>query len=384
MSKQTYMSPGRGCLTALLILLCTTSTNVALGADEIDLTDALNVKDADGYARAMQVRPFRFPEDHGPHSEFKTEWWYFTGNLADPKGRPFGYELTIFGIGMAPQPIPSSSAWRSHRLYMAHFALTDVEGMAFHNHERFSRAALGLAGADPNTLHVWIEDWTLEPETKSGFPLRLKAEEADVKIDLRLEAAKPPVLNGDRGLSQKSAEPGNASYYYSMTRLPTAGTLRIGEKQFAVSGTSWLDREWSTSALGADQVGWDWFALQLSNNTEIMFYRLRRRDGSADPLSAGTFVNADATSQNLSLQDFQIEELGSWRSPKDGSRYPAGWRLKLPKQGLELDVQPLLADQELKVSVRYWEGAVSLRGTEHGKPITGRGYVELTGYAGKP
>ena len=200
-------------------------------------------------------------------------------------------------------------------------------------------------------------------------------------IDLRLARGKPPVPRGDRGLSQKGAEPGNASYYYSLTRMPTEGVVTVGGERFTVSGLSWMDREWSTSALGPDQIGWDWYALQLSNGQELMFYRLRRRDGSTDPHSAGTIVLRDGTPVALAAREVVIDTLSTWVSPRGGHRYPARTRLRVPKADLEVEVTPRLPDQELEVSVRYWEGAVEARGTARGVPVTGKGYLELTGYA---
>jgi predicted secreted hydrolase len=200
-------------------------------------------------------------------------------------------------------------------------------------------------------------------------------------IDLLLQPGKPPVLQGERGLSRKSAQPGDASYYYSLTRMPTAGTVRVGGEPFQVTGASWMDREWSTSSLGKDQVGWDWFSLQLADGSDLMLYRLRRKDGTADPASSGTLIGPDGGSRPLGLAGFQIEGSGEWRSPRSGARYPNRWRVRVPSEGLDLDIRPLLADQELDVSFRYWEGAVDIAGTRRGQPVRGSGYVELTGYA---
>jgi predicted secreted hydrolase len=210
--------------------------------------------------------------------------------------------------------------------------------------------------------------------------MRLRAAQEGIAIDLLLQPGKRPVLQGERGLSRKSAEPGNASYYYSLTRMPAAGTVRLDGESFAVTGLAWMDREWSTSSLGEDQVGWDWFALQLGDGSEVMLYRLRRTDGSADPSSSGTAIAPDGASRHLARADFQLQDLDFWQSPASGARYPARWRVRVPAEGLELEVTPLLADQELDVSFRYWEGAVGIEGTRRGRPVRGRGYVEMTGY----
>jgi predicted secreted hydrolase len=319
-----------------------------------------------------------FPHDLGAHENFRNEWWYFTGNLDGENGERFGYELTFFRFSLTPAIVSSESAWRTNQVYIAHFAVTDVENEGFHVAQRYSRGgALELAGAIANPLKVWIDDWILY----ESFPRwGLKAQDDAFGIDVTFDVPQRVVLNGIDGLSQKSAEPGNASYYYSITRLNTEGKLRIGEREFSVSGLSWFDREWSTSALADDQVGWDWFALQLSDGTDLMYYKLRKKDSSQDPMSAGTWVNADGDYSHLSADDLTISVLDTWDSPEGGT-YPSRWRLALAGQELELTVTPVSANQELVTTVRYWEGAVDVEGERDGKVITGRGYVELTGYA---
>jgi predicted secreted hydrolase len=342
---------------------------------------ALGGDDNAGYQRADQPRPFDFPNDHGPHPQFRNEWWYMTGNLADATGRPFGYQLTIFRIALSPTAPPMDSPWRANQVYMGHFALTDVAGNRHYGFERFSRGALGLAGAQAVPFRVWLEDWALTGAEADLFPLRIRAQEGDIAIDLTLDAGKSVVLQGDRGLSQKSAEPGNASYYYSHTRLPTRGTVRVAERNFTVSGASWLDREWSTSALGLDQTGWDWFALQLDDGRELMFYRLRRQDGDTDPFSKGVLVETNGQARPLRWHEVELQPLGAWVSPRTGDRYPAGWRLRLPAEQLDLTVTPKLADQEMRLTVRYWEGAVAVSGRTGDRTVSGQGYLEMTRYA---
>jgi predicted secreted hydrolase len=334
-----------------------------------------------GFEKAIEPRDFVFPEDHGPHPGFRNEWWYITGNLDDDGGRRFGFELTIFRFALTPSLPATESGWRSNQVYIAHFAVTDADRERFLAAERFSRGALGLAGAQASPFRVWIEDWEIAAE-EAGTPerWRLRASDPGFSLDIELAAARPPVLNGNAGLSQKSAEPGNASYYYSITRWLTAGSLRIGEDEFRVSGLSWLDREWSTSALGADQLGWDWFALQLSDGSDLMFYNLRKLDGGQDEHSAGTWIDADGASLHLDREDVEITVTDTWESP-EGGVYPSAWTLRLPQKDLSLDIRPVMADQELFTTVRYWEGAVDVEGERDGNPVTGRGYVELTGYA---
>lgn len=346
----------------------------------LDVAAALGgVADA-GFARAEAPRAFHFPADHGPHPVFRNEWWYFTGNLAAADGRRYGYELSLFRVALTPQAPQRASAWAGNQVYMGHFALTDASGQKFHYFERFARGALGLAGARSAPFAAWIEDWRVEADAADPSRWRLTAADGGVGVALRLTPAKPVVLQGERGLSRKSAEPGNASYYYSIPRLATEGTLTIGGEPVAVRGSSWLDREWSTSALGPDQAGWDWFALQLEDGRELMVYQLRRRDGGIDPFSTGVLIDRDGGSTPLRAQDVRVDVTERWTSPRGGV-YPARWRLAVPALDLALDIKPVLADQELMVSVRYWEGAVDVRGVEHGQALRGVGYVELTGYA---
>jgi predicted secreted hydrolase len=210
--------------------------------------------------------------------------------------------------------------------------------------------------------------------------MHLRAKEGDVSLDLTLEQGKPTVLEGDRGLSRKGPEPDNASYYYSLTRMPTSGFIAVGGERFAVRGESWMDREWSTRALSPDQIGWNWFALRLDDGREVMFFHLRRRDGKKDTWSSGTLVERDGTARPLGADDVTVEPVGTWTSPHSHTVYPAQFRLVVPVAALDLRVLPLLADQELDLTFRYWEGAVSIEGTAGGNPAKGVGYLELTGY----
>jgi predicted secreted hydrolase len=346
----------------------------------LSIADTLRGGNVEGYARATEPRAFHFPTDHGPHPEFRTEWWYYTGNLETAQGRRFGFQLTFFRSALSPSMPARQSAWATRQAWLAHFTVSDVQGGRFHSFERWSRGAAGLAGARAEPFRVWVKDWAVEAGEKAP-PMHLAASEGDLGIDLVLQPGKPPVLQGDRGLSQKSPEVGNASYYYSLTRMPAAGTVHLGGERFAVTGLAWMDREWSTSSLGRDQVGWDWFALQLSDGSDLMLYRLRRQNGAADPASSGTVVSPLGDSRHLAFLDFQVAGSGVWRSPRSHASYPARWQVQIPSEELDLKVRPLLADQELDVSFQYWEGAVEIAGTRRGRPIRGRGYVELTGYA---
>ena len=313
------------------------------------------------------------------------EWWYFTGNLHATDGRAFGFQLTFFRFALAPpvDTVDGASAWSDPQVYMAHFAVSDVAGGGFRYFERLSRKGPGMAGAAA-PFHVWLDDWEARGEGDDGFPLRLRAAADGAALELVLERGKPPVLQGEDGLSRKSAEPGNASYYYSLTRMPARGTLVLDGERFEVGGDAWLDREWSTSALADDQVGWDWFSLQLDDGSELMYYRLRRRDGSTDPASAGVLVDAAGGTRALAHDEVELVAVGEWHSADGATRYPAGFVLRVPSDELELDVRPRVPGQELRVRYRYFEGAVQATGTRSGSPVAGLGYLEMTGYAVSP
>jgi len=337
----------------------------------------------DGFARATEPREFVFPADHGSHPEFRTEWWYFTGNLATPEGRHFGFELTFFRYALAParsRP-QNASAWRADQVWMAHFAITDTEGKRFVARERLTREALGLAGVTSEPLRIWLEDWSITGEARNDeLRVRLAARDDLIGLKLSLVSTVPHVAQGDHGLDVKGAGNGNASHYYSVPRLAAEGEVSVAGEIFAVTGTAWLDREWSTSSLDAGTVGWDWFALRLSDGSSLMFYRLRTAAGEASPYSGGTMVSADGIRTRLRAEDVALTVLGQWTSRATGVRYPVAWRLALPGSGIELEIQPYLEQQELVLSVRYWEGAVHAEGRGPRGALTAEGYLELAGY----
>jgi predicted secreted hydrolase len=342
--------------------------------------------DATGFARADGPRSFVFPPDQGPHNDFQTEWWYYTGNLTADTGERFGYQLTFFRRALVPPAERANrpSDWATDQVYMAHFALTDVAGGTHRAFEKLGRGAAGLAGAQAAPYQVWLDNWSVEEIAGSiaGSPARLRANAEDISLDLSLSDLTGPILEGDRGYSPKGPEAGNASYYYSLPRIATTGTITSGDRTFHVDGLSWMDHEFSTSALGADQVGWDWVSVQLDNDHELMVYQLRRADGSVDAFSSSTLIAPDGTTRTLGPADFTLQPTGHWRSPRTGATYPSGWVLAIPAEGVRLTITPLLADQEMNLSYSYWEGAVNVAGSMGGSPVSGSGYVELTGYAG--
>lgn len=326
---------------------------------------------------------YAFPRDHAAHPEFKTEWWYYTGHLQGEQGEPFSYQLTFFRVGVRPPDPRARSAWALNTLYFAHLALTDIGGKTFTFHEKVGRGALGMSGADTDRYRVWIDDWQAGLD---GEAHHLKAGAGEMALDLKLTPAKPPVIHGQEGISRKAAGEGFASHYYSLTRLDTQGSLTFRGRTLQVKGQSWMDQEFSSSQLAPYQTGWDWFSLQLDDGHDLMLYVLRHQDGTPDPFSSGTLVDPGGAPRHLKLADFAIQVLGTWKSPRSGGVYPAAWKIVLPEQGYELEVRPTIPDQELVTSqstqITYWEGSVQVSGKRHGRPVQGRGYVELTGYAG--
>jgi len=333
-----------------------------------------------GFARATAPREIRLPLDHGPHFEFQTEWWYYTGQLAAPDGRRFGFQLTFFRRGLSPGP-PPAAGLATNQVYFAHFAITDLAGNRHAFAERVSRGAAGLAGASGAPFSVFVEEWSARGAAGDGSSVHLSARDQGLLLELELRATKPLALHGDRGLSAKSSEPGNASFYVGYTRMAARGRIGADGQGEEATGEAWFDHEWSTSALGAGAVGWDWWSLQLDDGRELMFFVIRRQDGGRDPASSGTLVAVDGRTTRLAAADVEAVATGGWTSPRSGATYPARWRLRVPNEELQLEVEPLVADQELRTSFTYWEGAVRVSGTAHARPVSGRGYVELTGYA---
>jgi predicted secreted hydrolase len=368
-----------GCVILMLFFLsgCTSAVNKQtihaniVGGAEVPM----------GFERAEIGGTLQFPVDYGPHPDYQTEWWYYTGNLETEAGRHFGYQLTFFrrGLVSSQATLDRLSDWGTEQVYMAHFAISDIASDEHNFFERFARGALGLAGAVAEPYEVWLENWRvyqLEPTV-----YKLSAEQDGYALDLTLIDEKGPVLHGDQGYSQKGSDPGNASYYYSQTRLATSGTIQIMDESYQVTGLSWKDHEYSTSALMPGQVGWDWFSIQLQDGYDLMFFQIRRADGSIDPFSNGSLVSPDGTVINLKSDDFRIQVNQTWRSPHSKAGYPAVWEVLLPDFDLELFVTPYMSDQELEVSYTYWEGAVSVEGLHGDRQVEGYGYVELTGYA---
>jgi len=334
------------------------------------------------YKTALPGYRYEFPRDHFNHEDFQTEWWYTTGNLTAADGRHYGFELTFFRQG-ADRDAAKNQAWDIHDLYLAHLALSDLDGGKFYHIERTNRAGPGLAGVDANAKRIWNGNWELRWTSDDEMTITV----ADERFSLQsvLHPEKPPVIHGENGVSQKAAGVGHASHYISITRLKTTGKIEFEGKSIPVTGTSWMDHEFFTHQLEAGQVGWDWVSMQLSDDTELMLYQFRRKDGSIDPFSSGTYVDSHGHSQHLTSSDFRLTPAGeSWRSPVTGANYPVAWTLEIPKLGRKLEAATPLKSQELSgggaLSPNYWEGAITVRDTEAGGSLSGVGYLEMTGY----
>ena len=374
-------------LVSLILLLASCSPASAPSA-AAQLPDLAGItKDVPpGFAVADGSRKLTFPQDFGAHPDFRTEWWYYTGNLDTPDGRHFGFELTIFRVGLLPPTVefPADSRWYNRSLYFAHFAISEVAADHFYAYERYSRPgpAPGLAGAQADPFQVWLEDWSITEGTPGVY--HLQAEDAGITLDLTLNDEMGVVLQGDNGYSRKGQNASNASYYYSQPRLRADGSLQVEGVRYQVSGLAWHDHEFGSGALDETQIGWDWFSLQFEDGSTLMLFQIRQRDGSVSDSSSGTFISANGNPQHVQKAAFEISVLNTWRSPHTQGLYPAAWEIQLDQPNCALKVDPWMADQEINfLSITYWEGAVHFEGTCSGASVRGNGYVELTGYSGK-
>lgn len=379
--------PGAMALAFLIALTACQRETPTRG--NLDLGKVLGGQNIAGFERALGIREFRFPQDHAAHPGFRNEWWYLTGNVADEAGRFFGYQVTFFRTALTPTIAPTQSNqdevtdpvsaqvsnWVVRDVWMAHAAVTDIKGQQHYATQRFSRANPGLAGAAIEPVRIWLEDWELSSKTNE-FPWHLSVKTSDFDLDLALTPTKNLVLQGDQGLSQKSPTPGNASYYYSYSRMQTDGQLRLADRSFRVSGLSWFDREWSTSSLDANQSGWNWFSLQFDTGDDLMYYQLLDQEGRADANSQGKWIDRSGESIPIRHQDMELKVLEEWQSDA-GQRYPIRWRMDYAAQARSWILQAAVKDQLMDLAVKYWEGAVEIYDPVS-KKLVGRGYLEMT------
>ena len=338
------------------------------------------------WQQAPQGHVLTFPKDHGSHAGQKIEWWYFTGNLIDSSNHAFGYQLTFFRIGTDPKP-ENPSTWTVRDLHMAHFAISDVSGGKYYCAQRLGRSGPGLAGALEDRLRAWNGTWTAEMTGENQIKLSATAEDGKVPFGLQLDmnSTRPIVAHGEGGYSRKGQQPGNASIYYSFTRLKSQGAITLGKERFDVTGLSWMDHEFGTSFLEPGQIGWDWFSLQLDDGSDLMLFQIRQLNSAVPPSMSGTLVSPQGQVTNLRPGDFKLESSDPWKSPVTTAAYPLKWNISVPTANLTLTTTTKLKEQEMhspKAGPSYWEGAIEATGTLDGKPINGRGYLEMTGYAG--
>ena len=326
---------------------------------------------------------YEFPKDHGSHSGFKTEWWYFTGNVRTQEGVEFGYQLTFFRQGIIdPGTVIPKSRFIQRDIKFAHFAVSDISSKKFRHFQKLSRGAYGEAGFDDGHRLAWIENWSCERIGEHSF--RLKAADTGIALDLILESPVAPVIHGGNGISQKSEGLGRASHYYSLTRMETKGSIEIDGLKHVLTGKTWFDHEWATNQLAANQTGWDWFSLQLEDGNDLMLFQIRTKEGGRDPYSSGTFVSQTGGSQKIEFADFNLVPIDWWTSPHTKARYPVAWKISIPSRKLDLTIRARFQDQELAAQpFSYWEGAVGAEGTHDGRPVKGQGYLEMTGYSGR-
>jgi predicted secreted hydrolase len=333
------------------------------------------------YRTALPGYRYEFPRDHFNHPGFQTEWWYYTGNLKSVDGRRFGFELTFFRQAVNRDPA-RVGAWDLKDLYLAHLALSDLDGGKFYHAERTNRSGPGIAAVDESLGRIWNGNWQIQWH---GSDQELKAVDGRFQLHLTLHSEKPPVIHGENGISQKAEGPGHASHYVSLTRLVTSGVIDLGNKKFEVSGSSWMDHEFFTHLLEPNQIGWDWLSLQLEDHTEVMLFHIRRKDGSIDPHSAGTYVDASGKTTRLRAADFTLQPAGEvWTSPASGASYPIHWKVAIPILSIELEAKTPIESQELTgktgLAPNYWEGAIVLSGRRDRRSLSGVGYLEMTGY----
>jgi predicted secreted hydrolase len=333
------------------------------------------------YRTALPGYRYEFPRDHFSHPDFQTEWWYYTGNVRSVDGHHFGFELTFFRQAVHRDE-SKTGTWDVDDLFLAHLALSDLDGGQFYHAERLNRAGPGIAGVSQASGQIWNGNWQIQWE---GDSQRLQAVDERFSLRFTMHPEKPPVIHGENGISQKGEGAGHASHYISFTRLDTNGEIELKGRKFAVTGLAWMDHEFFTHQLEPGQTGWDWLSLQLEDSTELMLFHIRRKDGSIDPYSAGTFVDIQGKPTHLRASDFVLEPTGpKWTSAVTHATYPVQWKIAIPKMGIELEARTPLVSQELtgktRLAPNYWEGAIQLSGRHGDSSLAGVGYLEMTGY----
>ncbi len=333
-----------------------------------------NQNDAHQYEKAKPGYNLQFPKDEAAHDAFKSEWWYYVGHLKDDEGHKYGYELTFFRHKLLGQ-----------NMYFSHLALSDEQNQNFQWKERSSVLHPFTAGAKASNYYVWNGDWKVSAQPDGSH--KINAGTREFSIQLNLDTLGAPVAHGDNGFSRKADGDGKASYYYSRTKMPTEGLITDHGKVHHVRGNSWMDHEFGSNMLGDKTIGWNWYSVQLENDSQLMLCIIRNEDGTVDNNSFGTIIGADGQTRKLTGSDFIIKTTGEWQSPKTNTKFPMGWDVTIPSEEIRLNIQPSLKNQELETErsagLSYWEGKCSVSGSMRGKSVKGDSYVELTGYAQK-
>ena len=322
--------------------------------------------DAADFAQVVPGKVFSFPEDHGPHDGFRIEWWYVTANLKDAQGNVFGVQWTLFRNALKAGPV--QPGWRDSTVWLGHAAVTSAT--RHYAAERLARGGVGQAGAQAEPFNAWIDDWNFATRPGAASPLadmQLKASGAQFAYDLHLTSSRPLVLQGDHGYSRKSDQ-GQASYYYSQPFFTATGSISIDGQTYEVSGSAWLDREWSSQPLAASQTGWDWFSLHLDRGAQLMLFRVREKD--SDGYLTGTWIDAQGHTETLHNSDIQLTPLTT--TAIDGRNIPTRWSLKIPGKQLDITTEAVNPKAWMDLGIPYWEGPVRFEG--------GVGYLEMTGY----
>ncbi len=335
------------------------------------------------FAQVREIRTFKFPQDHGSHLEFESEWWYFTGNVFGSDKRRYGYQFTIFRRSTGASQAQLESNWASDQIYLAHIGITDAAGNRLLHAEKYGRGALDLSGSQAQPFRVWVEKWQVqgrEGACEGCLDLTIEAHSEEFSFHLHLQSEKPVVLQGEAGLSRKSSTTDSASYYYSLTRLATHGEMKINGQSVQVYGFSWMDHEWFSAVLSDDDAGWDWFSLQFENNREMMLFQVRKQDPNMPSFKYGILVSSDGTTEVLRPDEIEFKPQRTWQSDASQAQYPIGWSIMIPSRGLNLIVDAVVDNQERDGSFRYWEGMIDVTVTEGSNRFSGNGYLEMTGY----
>ncbi|CZF78718.1 Hydroxyneurosporene synthase (CrtC) [Grimontia celer] len=368
MKPQPFMLTVIGWSFAVLLCLLALFGSVLLKDDPPNRSAvaALVAANADEFAKVVPGTDIQFPIDYGSHDDFRQEWWYVTGNLQDESGNQYGIQWTLFRSALSPA---MGEGWENNQIFMAHAVVTSKEGV--YSAERFSRGGIGQAGVADKPFNVWLDNWQWRGKGDKPFPAKLQAADKDFSFKLAMSQTLPEILQGDNGYSQKHAEKGVASYYFSVPAVAMEGVLELGGKSVKVSGKGWVDREWSTEALSEDQLGWDWFSIHLDDGRSLMVVQVR---GEQAPYRFGSITSSTGLSTTLNNSDIDLVPIAFAKMPT-GRHLPIKWQVKVPSHDILLTTKPVHEQNWLPFTFPYWEGPILINGS-----ASGIGFMEATGY----